>query len=149
MTHFRFRAVFGSNGNKKICFWNLLTFRNLPPPRLYVETTVVHKEWKTFSFLLKARNSSPSKVSFFFLKALKTDYTVNFESLEIESNWIFLKKTLWRYHQMVVGGKKNKDVQSNNSTWGTIVVKSNFFVHFLGELKIPKRHFEINRPLAW
>ena len=35
-----------------------------------------------------------------------------------------------------------------NSTWGTIVVKSNFFVHSLGELKIPKRHFEINWPLA-
>ena len=32
----------------------------------------------------------------------------------------------------------------NNSTWGTIVVKSNFFVRFLGELKIPKRNFEIN-----
>ena len=30
--------------------------------------------------------------------------------------------------------------------WGIIVVKSNFFVQFLGELKIPKRHFEINRP---
>ena len=40
--------------------------------------------------------------------------------------------------------KKNE----NNSTWGTIVVKSNFFVQFLGELKIPKRHFEINWPLA-
>ena len=37
----------------------------------------------------------------------------------------------------------------NNSTWGTIVVKSNFFVLFWGELKIPKRHFEINRPLVW
>ena len=29
----------------------------------------------------------------------------------------------------------------------TIVVKSNFFVRSLGELKIPKRHFEINWPL--
>ena len=35
-----------------------------------------------------------------------------------------------------------------NSTWGAIVVKSNFFVHFLGELKIPKRHLEINWTLA-
>ena len=35
----------------------------------------------------------------------------------------------------------------NNSTWGTKVVKSIFLVHFLGELKIPKRHFEINWPL--
>ena len=32
----------------------------------------------------------------------------------------------------------------NNSTWGTIVAKSIFFV----ELKIPKRHFEINWPLG-
>ena len=36
----------------------------------------------------------------------------------------------------------------NNSTWGTIVVGSNFFLHFLEELKIPKRHFEINWHLA-
>ena len=35
-----------------------------------------------------------------------------------------------------------------NLTLLTIVVKSNFFVRFLGELKIPKRHFEINWPLA-
>ena len=35
----------------------------------------------------------------------------------------------------------------NNSTGGTIVGKSNFFVHFLGELKIPKRHFKIYWPL--
>ena len=34
-------------------------------------------------------------------------------------------------------------------TWGTIVLKSNFFVHFFGELKILIRHFEINRPLVW
>ena len=32
----------------------------------------------------------------------------------------------------------------NNSTLHTIVVKLNFFVHFGGELKIPKRHIEIN-----
>ena len=36
----------------------------------------------------------------------------------------------------------------NNSTWGTIVAKSIFFVHFWGELKIPKRHFKINWPLT-
>ena len=29
-----------------------------------------------------------------------------------------------------------------------MIVKSNFFVRFLGELKIPIRHFEINWPLA-
>ena len=32
----------------------------------------------------------------------------------------------------------------NNLTWGTIVVRSNFFVRFLEEFKITKRHFEIN-----
>ena len=32
--------------------------------------------------------------------------------------------------------------------WSTIVVKLIFFVRFLGELKIPKRHFVINWPLA-
>ena len=37
----------------------------------------------------------------------------------------------------------------NNSTWGTIVVKLNFLVRFLGEMKLPKRHFEINWPLTF
>ena len=35
----------------------------------------------------------------------------------------------------------------NNSIWGAIVVWSNFFVRVLEELKITKRHFEINWPL--
>ena len=39
--------------------------------------------------------------------------------------------------------KKNK----NNSTWGIIVVGSNFFIRFLEELRIPKSPFEINWPL--
>ena len=34
------------------------------------------------------------------------------------------------------------------SAWGTILVKHNFFVHFFGELKIPKRHFKIDWPLG-
>ena len=38
----------------------------------------------------------------------------------------------------------SQKTNKNNSTRDTIVVKSNFFVHFLGELKIQKRHFEIN-----
>ena len=42
----------------------------------------------------------------------------------------------------------SQKVNENNSTWGTIVVKSNFFVCFLGELRIQKRHFEINWPLS-
>ena len=41
----------------------------------------------------------------------------------------------------------SQKTNENNSTWGTKVVRSNFFVPFLGELKIPKRHFEINGPL--
>ena len=35
----------------------------------------------------------------------------------------------------------------NKSTWGIIVVKSNFFVRFLEELRILKSPFEINWPL--
>ena len=35
-------------------------------------------------------------------------------------------------------------MNENNSTGGTIVVRSDFFVGFLEESKIPKRHFEIN-----
>ena len=43
----------------------------------------------------------------------------------------------------------SQKTNENNSTWVTIVVKSNFFVHSLGELKkIPKRPFEINWPLS-
>ena len=42
----------------------------------------------------------------------------------------------------------SQKTNENNSTWGTIVVKINFFVRFLAELKIPKRHFEINWPRA-
>ena len=49
---------------------------------------------------------------------------------------------MWSFWCLQILPKKNE----NNSTWGTIVVKSNFFVRFLGELKIPKRHFEINWP---
>jgi hypothetical protein len=37
-----------------------------------------------------------------------------------------------------------KKVIQNNSILGTIVVKSTFYVHFMGELKIPSRHFEIS-----
>ena len=35
----------------------------------------------------------------------------------------------------------------NKSTWGILVVKLNFFVPFLEELRIPKSPFEINWPL--
>ena len=42
----------------------------------------------------------------------------------------------------------SQKTNENNSTWGTIVVKSIFFIRFMGELKIPKRHFEINWPLG-
>ena len=36
----------------------------------------------------------------------------------------------------------------NKSTWGIIVVKSNFFVRFLEELRTPESPFEINWPLT-
>ena len=38
--------------------------------------------------------------------------------------------------------------EQNYSIWGTIALKSNFFVRFLGEFKIPKKHFEIIWPLV-
>ena len=41
----------------------------------------------------------------------------------------------------------SQKTNESNSTWGTIVVKLNFFIRFLGELKIPKRYFEFNWPL--
>ena len=43
----------------------------------------------------------------------------------------------------------SQKMNENNLTWGTIVCSKVelFFVGFLGELKIPKRHFEINWPL--
>ena len=42
----------------------------------------------------------------------------------------------------------SQKTNKNKSTWGIIVVKLNFFVRFLGEMKIPKGHIEINWPLA-
>ena len=42
----------------------------------------------------------------------------------------------------------SQKTNENMSTWGIVVVKSNFFVRFLRELKMPKRHFENNWPLA-
>ena len=41
----------------------------------------------------------------------------------------------------------SQKLNENNSAWGTMVVKSNSFVRFLGEFKIPNRHFENNGPL--
>ena len=42
-----------------------------------------------------------------------------------------------------------KTNEENNSTWAIIVgSKVKFFRSFLGELKVPKRHFEINWPLT-
>ena len=41
----------------------------------------------------------------------------------------------------------SQKTNENNSTWGTMIVKSNLFVCFLGKLMIPKRHFKINWPL--
>ena len=41
-----------------------------------------------------------------------------------------------------------KKTNKNNSSWEYHSSKSNFFVHYFGELKTPKRHFKINWPLA-
>ena len=41
-----------------------------------------------------------------------------------------------------------KKPNKNNSTWGIIVVRLIFFVHFLEELRIPKSPFEINWALT-
>ena len=43
----------------------------------------------------------------------------------------------------------SQETNENNLTQGTIVIKSNFFVHFLGAQKIPKGHFKINLPLVF
>ena len=42
----------------------------------------------------------------------------------------------------------SQKTNENNSTFFYHSSKVEFFVHFLGELTIPKRHFEINWPLA-
>ena len=39
-------------------------------------------------------------------------------------------------------------MNENKWTWGVIVVKLNFFIHFLEELRIAKSPFEINWPLV-
>ena len=42
----------------------------------------------------------------------------------------------------------SQKTNENKSTWGIIVVKSNFFIRILEELRIPKSPFEINWPFA-
>ena len=48
----------------------------------------------------------------------------------------------------LVSSNSSKKMNENESTWGIIIRKSNFFVRFLEELRIPKSPFEINWPLA-
>ena len=42
----------------------------------------------------------------------------------------------------------SQKTNKNKSTWGITVLKSNFFVRFLGELRLAKSPFEIISPLA-
>ena len=42
----------------------------------------------------------------------------------------------------------SQKTNKNKSTWGITVFKSNFFVRFLGELRLAKSPFEIISPLA-
>ena len=53
-------------------------------------------------------------------------------------NWVNFKMSFWC---LQFSQKWTKAIRLE-------VVKSNFFVRFLGELKIPKKHFEINWPLV-
>ena len=43
----------------------------------------------------------------------------------------------------------SQKTNKNKSTYGIIVVKSTFFVRFLGESRIPKSQFEINWPFIF
>ena len=43
----------------------------------------------------------------------------------------------------------SQKTNENKSTWGIIVVKSNFFVGNFVQMMAPKGHFEINWPLLW
>ena len=40
-----------------------------------------------------------------------------------------------------------QNTNENKSTWVIMIVKSNFFIHFLEELRIPTSPYEINWPL--
>ena len=51
----------------------------------------------------------------------------------------------WIPHHFMIFKKKNV----NKLTWGIIVAKSNFFVRFLEESRIPKSPFDINWPLVY
>ena len=79
----------------------------------------------------------------------------------IESKHMFKKPTIiWRSLPLYLEFTKSQLIlkclfsvfdfsqktNENNSTWGIIVVKSNFFVRFLRELRMPKSPFEINWP---
>ena len=67
-------------------------------------------------------------------------------------DWTYMVSTLFK-GQLILKClfgvfKFFQKTNENKSTWGIIVVKSNFFVHFSEELRIPKSSFEINRPLV-
>ena len=68
-------------------------------------------------------------------------FTINLEFIFTPKIWILKGQLILKCLFGVFNSPKNKRKQF---AWGTIVVKLNFFVCFLVELKIPKRHFEIN-----
>ena len=67
------------------------------------------------------------------------EYALNLRPITGAGFW---KTSLTKVDNYHAKNLKNKQKQ------GTIVVKSIFSVHFLGDLIVPKRHFQINWPLV-
>ena len=111
----------------------------------------------------KKRKGREKTESFYFFSVKKYDYcdhqnmkmhlVLYYSNPNKKPQWgQILYKNAWRSVNFEMSFwclQFSKKMNKNHSTWGTSVIKSNFFICFLGEFKIPKNIFEINWPLAF
>ena len=80
-----------------------------------------------------------------YIWSSKLNSMLLWSSIKHVEDWI-VKVSQFRNVFLVSSNSSKKP--ENNLTWGAVVVRSNFFVRFSEELKIPKIHFEIKWPVG-
>ena len=103
---------------------------------LQLESHLITSIWKKAFWRFERRRvaCTMAAISKYFPEIMRYFCLLNYRSVSFEmSVWYF------EFFQ---------NTNENNWIWGIIVVKWNFFVHFLEEFKTSKRHSEINWPLA-
>ena len=109
----------------------------------------------------KKRKGREKTESFYFFSVKKYDYcdhqnmkmhlVLYYSNPNKKPQWgQILYKNAWRSVNFEMSFwclQFSQEKKENKSTWGILLVKLNFFVHFLGELKITKKHFENSWPL--